>query len=68
MKSKILLTFLILLISHTVSALPTAKITVRVIDEQGEPIEDATAGVMISITKHGKAPQSTGESGLTDAE
>ncbi len=45
MKSKILLTFLILLISQTVSALPTAKITVEVIDEHGNAIEGARTGI-----------------------
>jgi len=68
MKLNRLLVVLLFLVSTTVLALPTAKITLKVVDEQGVPVEGARAGVMISVTKSGKPPQSTGESGLTDSE
>ena len=71
MKSKILLTFLILLVSHTVSALPTAKITVRVIDEQGNPIESAKTGVGFMTPKvsgKGWGTTSSRVSGMTDSD
>ena len=65
MKSKILILFLILLVSQTVSALPTAKITVEVIDEQGNAIEGAQTGIGFRVPNghDGK----TRVTGLTDS-
>lgn len=65
MKSKILLPFLILLVSQTVSALPTAKITIKVIDEQGNAIQGARTGIGFRVPNghDGK----TRVTGLTDS-
>ena len=70
MKSKILIPFLILLVSQTVSALPTAKITIKVIDEQGNSIEGAKTGIGLMTPKgvgEGWGTRSSGEIGLTDS-
>jgi len=50
MKLKITFIFF-LLFSQTVSALPTAKITIKVIDSQGNPIEGAKTGIGFELPK-----------------
>lgn len=69
MKYKILIPFLILLVSQTVLALPTAKITVRVIDEQGHPVEGAQTGIGLeSPRESGSGVDTRGVMGVTDAD
>ncbi len=71
MKSKIFIPFLILLISQTVSALPTAKITIKVIDEQGNPVEGAEAGLVLETPKgigQGWGTDTVWVPGITDDE
>lgn len=65
MKSKILIPFLILLVSQTVTAVPTAKITIKVIDEQVNPVEGARVGIGFRVPNghDGK----TRVTGLTDS-
>lgn len=69
MKSKILIPFLILLVSQTVSALPTAKITIKVIDEQGIPVEGASTGIGFEVAKSkGWGVKSHRVTGLTNLD
>ena len=66
-----LLPVLLLLVTTSVLALPTAKITVKVIDEQGEPIEGAKAGMGLMTSKGKGAGWGTNSSrvkGMTDDE
>jgi hypothetical protein len=47
MKLNRFLFILLMMVNTTVLALPTAKITLKVIDEQGNPIEGAKAGLVL---------------------
>ena len=63
-----ILFFTLLAFSLDLLALPTAKITVKVINEDGEPVEGATAGAGFTMpVKTGWGSRATGESGLTDS-
>jgi len=63
--------FLLFLINQTVLALPTAKLTIKVIDESGNPIQGADAGINFEIPKPlGKGPgiNINRKSGKTDSD
>ena len=60
---------LFLLFSNTdVLALPTAKVTLKVVNENGQPVEAATAGLTFYTGTGGRGPATTGDKGLTDGE
>ena len=61
------LPILFFLVSTSVIALPTAKITVKVIDEQGEPIAGANTGIGFRSPKNtGWGSESNRASGVSD--
>ena len=64
----ILLT-LFLISSTNVIALPTAKITVKVVDDQGKPIEGANVGIGFRAPKStGWGSKSSRVKGISDAD
>ncbi len=70
MSKKIIVLFL-LLISQNIWAFPTAKLTVKVIDETGTPVEDAKVGIGFSLPKgqgQGAGSDIKGVRGITDGE
>ena len=59
----------LLLFSTVATALPTAKITIKVIDEQGNPVEGAKVGAGFSKPKSGEwGSDISGGTGLSDAD
>ena len=70
MTIKISIILLTLLVALPASALPTAKITIKVIDQKGNPVEGAKTGIgFISPKGKGKGwgTNSSREHGLTDS-
>ncbi|MES9939420.1 MAG: hypothetical protein ABW104_16035 [Candidatus Thiodiazotropha sp. 6PLUC2] len=58
-------------VSTVVMALPTARITIKVMDESGLPVEEAKAGLVLEVAKKGGEGWGTNTSwvsGLTDAD
>lgn len=71
MKLNRLLLILLFLVNTTAQALPTAKITVRVIDENGAPLEGVEVGIgfMSPVGKgEGWGSESSGVVSLTDSD
>lgn len=71
MKLNRLLFISLLLVNTTVLALPTAKITVKVVDEQGNPVEGAKIGIGLMSSKdigQGWGTKSSRVKGLTDGD
>lgn len=68
---KRLLTGIVLLLFHTavfaLPSLPTAKVTLKVIDEKGDAIEGAKAGLIFYIGKQRSSTRVASDSGLTDS-
>ena len=64
------ITFLLfLIVSTSIYALPTAKFTIKVVDENNLPVEGANVGVgYYSPKKFGWGSTSAGDKGLTDAD
>jgi len=70
MKFTIVLLFF-LLFSQTVNALPTAKVTVKVIDQLGQPIDGAKVGLILESSKgagEGWGVNTNLISGISDSE
>jgi len=66
---KKLIFFILLILPTIVLALPTAKVTLLVKNESGEPVSQANAGVGFRIPKsEGWGSKSKGDKGLTDDE
>ncbi len=68
---KNLIVICLLLISQSVWAYPTAKLTVKVIDETGSPVEGAKVGIGFSLPKgrgQGAGSEIKGVRGITDGE
>ena len=64
----IILATCILLVSSTVYSLPTLKITIRVIDESGKPVENARVGADLERPKiKGVGVDTTAVIGITDS-
>ena len=53
-------------LSAAVFALPSVKMTIKVLNESGQPIEGATAGLTFSYTPTGGSPKTSSSKGLTD--
>lgn len=71
MKLNKLLLILLFLVNTTVQALPTAKITMKVLDVQGNPIEGAKARIGFISPKgkgQGWGTNSSRVSGVTDGD
>ncbi len=71
MKLNKLLPVLLFLVNASALASPTAKITLKVMDEQGNPISGANAGIGLMTSKgkgQGWGTNSSRESGVTDSD
>lgn len=66
--NNLLLLLLLFLVSANVLALPSAKITVRVIDESGNPVEGAIVGIGFTVpVKTGWGSKMRGKKGQSDS-
>jgi hypothetical protein len=71
MNPRLLAFFLLFLINQTVLAFPTAKLTIKVIDESGNPVQGADAGINFETPKpigKGAGINIKRKSGKTDSD
>lgn len=64
---KYLLTIIFASLSYGCSALPSVEMTIKVVDENNQPIEAATAGLYFSYTSEG-THKTSNDSGLTNSD